>query len=498
MIERARGHAHPFSRLLRGYDMKLYELLNGVAVTSLPDIEINGLFSDSRKEMGEGSLFVCLKGKNFDAHDSIPELAKKGVAAFVVEHDCGIENQIIVPDAREALALLWANFCGNPQRRMKMIAVTGTNGKTTITTVIKKLLTSLGHKVGLIGTCANEIGDEVFPAERSTPEPAEFYPLLQKMADAGCEYVIMEATSQGLEQRRLSGITFELAAFTNLTQDHLDVHGTMENYYQAKKMLFSMCKTALINLDDEGGARLYSEITCPKYGFSIEKEADFYADAIKLMPHGSVYWYCRGQKAYKTEIKLPGGYNTSNTLCALAAIELLGYDPNCFVPMIKDVDGVRGRCEVVPTGRDFTVILDYAHTPDALENILSSVKECAEGRVVCLFGCGGDRDPIKRPIMARAAAKHADFLIVTSDNPRNEDPHAIITEIISGLTDVQTEYIEIDDRREAIFWAMKNAQPRDTIVLAGKGHEDYQILKGGVKIHFDEREVVAEALESLK
>ena len=477
--------------------MRLYALLKGIAETALPDIEITGLFSDSRKEMGEGSLFVCLSGRKFDAHSAIPELRKKGVSAFVVERDCGIENQIIVKDSREALARLWANFYGNPQRSLKMIAVTGTNGKTTITTVIKKLLTALGHKVGLIGTCANEIGDEVLHAERSTPEPDEMFLLLRKMVDSGCEYCVMEATSQGLEQRRLCGIEFELAAFTNLTQDHLDVHGNMENYYQAKKILFGQCKVALISLDDPSGERLMREISCPKFGFSIEKEADFYADAICLRPHGSIYWYCRGGKARKTEIRLPGGYNVSNTLCALSAIELLGYDPDVFVPMIKNIDGVRGRCEVVPTGRDFTVILDYAHTPDALENILSSVKECAEGRVVCLFGCGGDRDPIKRPIMARAAAKYADFLIITSDNPRSEDPHSIIVQILEGLKGTTTEYIEIDERREAIFWAIQNARPKDTIVLAGKGHEDYQILRDG-KIHFDEREVVAEALESLK
>ena len=478
--------------------MKLYELLNGVAKTSLENTEVSGLFSDSRKEMGEGSLFVCLKGMTFDSHSLIPELAKRGVTAFVVERDCGIENQIIVPDTREALSLLWANWYGNPQRELRMIAVTGTNGKTTITTVIKKLLTRLGHKVGLIGTCGNEIGDEFIHGERSTPEADELYYLLRRMVDAGCEYAVMEATSQGLGQRRMSGIRFELAAFTNLTQDHLDVHGTMENYYQAKKLLFSICDRALINIDDAGGRRLYDEVECPKYSFSVNSCGDFYADSVKLMPHGSEYWYCDGKKAVKAQIGLPGGYNISNTLCALAALELLGFDPSGFVPMISDVEGVRGRCEVVPTGRDFTVILDYAHTPDALENILGSVKECAEGRVVCLFGCGGNRDPLKRPLMARAAAEHSDFLIVTSDNPRNENPHDIITQIIAGLKDEKTEYIEIDDRREAIFWAIEHAQPKDTIVLAGKGHEDYQILSGGKKIHFDEREVVREALEQLK
>ncbi len=474
--------------------MKLSELLKGVADPP-EDIEITGLFSDSRKA-GPGSLFVCLEGKNFDAHSAIPELIGKGVAFFVTQRDCGIPNQVVVPDTREALAKIWANRYGNPQNSLKMIAVTGTNGKTTVTTVIKNLLTALGHKTGLIGTCCNEIGGEVLHAERSTPEPDEFFELLKKMVDAGCEYCVMEATSQGLEQRRLAGIRFDIAAFTNLTQDHLDFHGNMENYYQAKKILFSQCDRALINLDDEGGRRLYGEISCEKYGFTVKDESDFSADAICLRPHGSIFWYCRKRRAYKTEIRLPGGYNVSNALCAMAVVELTGENPEEFIPLIKDINGVRGRCEVVNTGRDFTVILDYAHTPDALENILSSVKECAEGRVVCLFGCGGDRDPIKRPIMAKAAAKYADFLIITSDNPRSEDPHSIITQIIGGLAGTNAEYIEIDNRREAIFWAIKNARPKDTLVLAGKGHEDYQILKDG-KIHFDEREVVKEALESL-
>ncbi len=482
--------------------MKAKDLFAGVAELPQPlkDIEIKEILSDSRREPGEGSVFVCLVGKRFDAHTAIPALSKKGVSIFVTERDCGIENQVIVKDTREALSLLWANFTGNPQRKMKMIAVTGTNGKTTITTVVKNILSGLGEKVGLIGTAGDEIGDEVFVSDRlapSTPEQEDLYPLLKKMADAGCTCCVMEATSQGLEQRRLTGIDFEVAAFTNLTQDHLDVHGSMENYYQAKKLLFSSCKTAIINLDDESGRRLYGEIACPKKGYSIENETDFYADAASLRPHGSIYWYCSGSRAYKTEINLPGGYNVSNSLCALAIVETLGHKPEDFIPLIKSFKGVRGRCEVVPTGRDFTVIIDYAHSPDALENILSSVKECADGRVVCLFGCGGDRDPLKRPLMAKSAAKYADFLIVTSDNPRTEDPHAIITQIIAGLAGTGAEYIEIDNRREAIFWAIKNSRPRDTLVLCGKGHEDYQII-GTVKHHFDEREVVAEALKELK
>ena len=277
--------------------MKLGELLRGVAKTPLEDIDITGIYSDSRKEMGAGSVFVCLVGKNFDAHSAIPELMKKGVSFFVTQRDCGIENQAVVEDTREALSRIWANWYGNPQKSLKMIGVTGTNGKTTVTTVIKKLLTAFGHKVGLIGTCCNEIGDEVLHAERSTPEPDEFYSLLRRMADAGCDWCVMEATSQGLDLKRLVGIEFELAAFTNLTQDHLDFHGTMENYYLAKRKLFEQCKSALINIDDESGKRLLSEIKCDKKSFSVKGEADYYADAVCLRPHGSIYWYCSGQRA---------------------------------------------------------------------------------------------------------------------------------------------------------------------------------------------------------
>ena len=381
----------------------------------------------------------------------------------------------------------------------KIYAVTGSDGKTTTTTVIKKLLTAFGHKCGLIGTCGNEIGDEPVHAERTTPEPDEFFELLSRMADAGCEYVIMEVSSQGLCQYRLGDAYFDVAGFTNLTQDHLDVHGTMENYYQAKKLLFERCRKALVNMDDAYGKRLFGEITCEKYSFSIDDySADYSASGTELESSGSDFWYSTPKKSFKAHIRLPGSYNVSNCLAALAALDLMGYEGNASVPAIANVAGVRGRCEVVPTGRDFTVILDYAHTPDALDNILSAVRVLTKGRLVCLFGCGGNRDPIKRPLMAKSAAHHADFLIVTSDNPRDEEPHAIITEIIAGLEGEACEYIEIVDRREAIFWAIENARPGDVIVLAGKGHEDYQILAGGQKIHFDEREVVAEALESLK
>lgn len=480
--------------------MKLYELLKGVDVIGkMPqDTEIDLIISDTRIKITGRTLFICLKGARFDSHDSVAQLREQGVSVFVTERDCGVDNQIIVRDTRLALSQIWANSYCNPEREMKFIGVTGTNGKTTTTTLIKETLMALGHKSGLIGTCGNEIGDMKLHAERTTPEPDEFFALLRQMADAGCEYAVMEVSSQGLEQRRLGDVRFETAVFTNLTQDHLDVHGSMENYYQTKKLLFDRCDKALINLDDEYGRRLYGEITCEKHGFSVsDPHAEFSADFIKLHAGGSSYWYSDPKKAYHVDIMLPGGYNVSNTVAVIAALELCGFGAEKTIPILSGLPGVRGRCEVVNTGRDFTVILDYAHTPDALVNILRSVREFAKGRVVCLFGCGGNRDAKKRPLMAEAAARNADFLIITSDNPRDEDPHEIIRQIIKGLDGLKCEYTEIDNRRDAIFWAVRNARPDDVIVLAGKGHEDYQILGNGVKIHFDEREIVKEALDGL-
>lgn len=480
-------------------DMKLYDLLSGICTVTpedIPNIEIDKISSDSRDSVSESTLFVALKGAKFDAHEAVPELSKKGVQVFVVEHDCGVEHQIVVRDSRLALSTLWANWYHNPERKLKLIGITGTNGKTTTTTVIKRLLDALGIKAGLIGTCGNEVCDRYIHTENTTPMPNEFFELLSEMVDAGCEYAVMEASSQGLEQERLGKCVFEVSAFLNLTQDHLDVHGTMENYYQAKKLLFLRSKNAVIDIDDPYGERLFNEIDCPKYTLSTRKEADFYADMIKLSAHKTTYWYSNALKSYKVEIPLPGSYNVSNAMTAIAVLELAGIGAERTVPLISKINGVRGRCEVVPTGRDFTVIIDYAHSPDAITNILKNVRESAgdHRRIVCLFGCGGDRDAKKRPLMAKAAENDADFLIITSDNPRSEDPHAIIMDIIAGLSPDFKEYIEIDNRRDAIFWAIKNAKKDDVIVLCGKGHEDYQILSTG-KIHFDEREVVAEALQ---
>lgn len=477
--------------------MKLYELMKNIAQVDIPDTEVSGVTCDTRSEIKPGTVFVCIKGKTFDGHDAAKDMVAKGCSVVVCEKDLGLENQIIVEDTRGAYPRMCANWFGNPQDKLSLIGVTGTNGKTTITTMIKKVLTSLGCKVGLIGTCQNEIGDSIYPTLRTTPEPYDLYELFDKMVKAGCQYAVMEVSSQGLEQKRVAACTYQVGIFTNLTQDHLDVHGTMENYYLAKKELFYISKTAIINCDDEYGRRYISEVTCPVKTYSVGGTADFVADDVLLSASGVKYVYSDGKRKRNVRFGMPGLFNVSNSLAVIACCETLGFDVDQVIKALAGQGGVRGRAEIVPTHRDFTVICDYAHTPDALANVLKAIKESSTGKVKCLFGCGGNRDATKRPLMAAAAADNSDFLIVTSDNPRNEDPEEIIKDILVGLEGKDTPYVKICDRREAIHWAIKNAEKDDIIVLAGKGHEDYQILAGGVKIHFDEREVVAEALDEL-
>ena len=478
--------------------MKLYELMKNIAKVDAPDREITGVTSDTRSEIKPGTLFVCIKGGTFDGHDAAQQMLDKGCCAVVCERDLGLgDRQIVVEDTRGIYPLICATWFDNPQNKLTLIGVTGTNGKTTITTMIKKVLTSMGSKVGLIGTCQNEIGERIYPTSRTTPEPYDLYELFSKMVEAGCDYAVMEVSSQGLEQKRVNACRYKVGIFTNLTQDHLDVHGTMENYYQAKKILFDISDTAIINCDDEYGRRYIKEVTCPVKTYSVGGEADFMADDVVLCASGVKYVFSDSESKHNVTFPMPGLFNVSNSLAVIACMQTLGFDIERTIKALATAGGVRGRAEIVPTKRDFTVICDYAHTPDALVNVLKAIRECSVGKVKCLFGCGGNRDATKRPLMAAAAADNADFLIVTSDNPRNEDPEDIIKDILAGLEDKTTPYIKICDRREAIHWAVRNAEKDDIIVLAGKGHEDYQILAGGVKIHFDEREVVAEALEEL-
>ncbi|MDO4155172.1 MAG: UDP-N-acetylmuramoyl-L-alanyl-D-glutamate--2,6-diaminopimelate ligase [Oscillospiraceae bacterium] len=477
--------------------MRLYALLEGNAETGLEDREINGITSDSRK-VQEGYLFVCIKGEHFDGHTVAAEMLEKGAAAVIAERDLGLgRQQILVPDTHVFYGQLCAAWFDHPEQQMKFIGVTGTNGKTTITNVIKHILTANGYLVGLIGTIQNEIGDQAFHTNNTTPMVYDLMALYRKMADAGCDYVVMEVSSFGLVQHRIGPTHFCATVFTNLTQDHLDYHKTMESYYQAKRMLFDITDYALINTDDAYGKRLAGEVSCAMETYGNSSSADYYADAIKLRANGTSFWLCYSGKSYPVTMQMTGMFNVYNVIAACAVCMELGLSNAQVLQAVQQCRGVRGRCEVIPTGKPFSVICDYAHTPDAIENILRSVKEYTEGRLICLFGCGGNRDKTKRPKMARAAATYADFLMITSDNPRDEDPEAIIQDILTGLEGTSVPYEIVVDRKEAILRGMQLAKPGDVLVLAGKGHEDYQILANKVHIHMDEREIVAECLTKL-
>ncbi len=480
--------------------MKLYELLEELQ-TALPDCEITGVTDDSRK-VSAGSVFVCIKGAKFDGHSVAAEMLAKGAVCVICECDLGLgERQIVVENTRKTYGDLCAAWYGHPERKMRFVGVTGTNGKTTTATLIQQMLKAAGHRVGLIGTTQYEIRDEILPSVNTTPLTDAYFSLLQKMVDAHCDIVVMEVSSFGLEQYRIGPTQFEVAIFTNLTQDHLDIHGTMENYYQAKKMLFSRCKYAIVNGNDEYGKRLFSEITCDKCSYGLlDADAMMLSVAAKdpvLCSDGTAFTLYIGNEAIPVQLRMIGLFNVSNVTAAVASCQKLGVQMDTMLRLLADYAGVRGRCEVIPTGRDFTVICDYAHTPDAIEKILSSLKACTKGRIIALFGCGGNRDAAKRPKMAKAAAKYADLLIITSDNPRDENPLQIMAEILGGLEDSKVPYIAEPDRAEAIFLAMQQAEAGDVIVLCGKGHEDYQIIEGGVKLHMDERELVAEGLKRL-
>ena len=459
--------------------------------------------TDNTEEVQKGYIFVCVRGTRFDGHNFADDMLDKGALCVVTEEDLGLENQIIVSNSRVFYGHLCAIWFNHPERRMKLIGVTGTNGKTTLATMIKDMLASKGHRVGFIGTTGALIDGKPVETDGSTPTTPrvfELYKLFYEMAKTGCDCVVMEVSSFALEQNRIGPAMFRIGIFTNLTQDHLDYHGNMESYYEAKKKLFTdHCETAIINIDDKYGLRLYDEmkergLECISCSISGQK-ADITGSKIHFDGRMTKFWITAGGKAHPLQLHMIGTYNVLNAVQAIAAAIKLNLNINAISSALNEFKGVKGRCEFIPTGKDFLVICDYAHSPDALENMLPNIKENCKGRLICLFGCGGDRDKTKRPLMARAAEKYADLLVITSDNPRSEDPEAIIDDIIEGLNFTKP-YIRITDRRAAIHRAITIAEKDDIIVLAGKGHEDYQILKDNVHIHFDEREIVREVMNS--
>ncbi len=477
--------------------MKLSQILNGVKVlNTYDDVEVCDVTQDSRL-VKKGFLFVCVKGAAFDGHSVAAEMLEKGAAAVVVERDLGLHNQILVENSRACFSPICANFFGNPAKKLKLIGLTGTNGKTTTTFLIKQILENVGKKVGLIGTVQNMIGDEIYPAKYTTPDPYELQKLFAMMVEAQCEYCVMEVSSQALAQGRVNGLRFAVGAFTNLTQDHLDYHKTWENYFNAKRILFENSDIAVTNADDENGLKIVEGLDFDKlitYAVNTNN-ASYIAKNVSFKASGVEYELV-GDTIGRCYCPIPGRFSVYNSLCAAAIALALGVAFEQVLLAIRKSNGVKGRIEVVPCDRDFTIIIDYAHSPDGLENIITSLKEIAKGRVVTVFGCGGDRDKTKRPKMGRIAAELSDFCVVTSDNPRSENPGEIIKDILEGMVGIDTPYEVVEQRRDAIAYAIKNAQKDDIILLAGKGHETYQILPTGT-IHFDEREVVAEILGTM-
>lgn len=474
--------------------MKLSQLMKDIAdIDKKEDREIAGITCDSRR-VAEGWAFVCIKGTAVDGHRFAEKAEADGAPVIIAEDDTGCKNQLMVPSTRKAWAKMCANWFGNPSDRLHLIGVTGTNGKTSTTYMLKSVLEECGYKVGLVGTIQNMIGDRVLPSGHTTPDPYDLQSMFALMVAEGCTYAVMEVSSHALDQDRVGGCTFDAAVFTNLTQDHLDYHKTMENYLEAKKKLFRMCRKAVVNKDDPWAGKLIEGLTCPIITYSTYQDtADYTAKNIRPRPDGVDFELVGTGAIGRVRLPIPGMFSVYNAMAAATCALALDLPFEQLIDALSHVKGVKGRAEIVPTGRDFTVVIDYAHTPDGIEKICKTMKQCSKGRLVTLFGCGGDRDKTKRPRMGAAAASLSDFLVVTSDNPRTEDPGAIIQDILKGIPENGTPYTVIENRVQAIHWAIANARPGDTILLAGKGHETYQILKEG-RIHMDEREIVADAL----
>ena len=478
--------------------MKLKEIVKNLEIldsTADMEMEIGGISYDSRKT-GPGDLFVAIRGFASDGHRYIPKAVEKGAAAVLCEVAPEDGTPYVrVADCRLGLALASREFFGDPASEMTMIGITGTSGKTTSSYLLKHLLESkLDAKVGLIGTNGNMIGDEFLHTEHTTPESYELHKLFRSMADAGCTHVVMEVSSHSLTLERVAGINYDVALYTNLSQDHLDFHKTMEEYAAAKKRIFSQCKKGCVNLDDKWAGFMMEGAKCPVSTFSIERnDADLIAKDIRLSANGVRFAAVDGQGLALTRLGIPGLFSVHNALGVMSVGLALGISLADCADAMSSAKGVKGRLEIVPTDRDFSIIIDYSHKPDALENVLKTLKPVTKGRLMALFGCGGDRDKAKRPIMGAIAADNADLVIVTSDNPRTEDPNEIIREIVEGTKGKRTPVKVLCDRVEAIHWAIDNAGPGDVILLAGKGHEDYQVV-GHEKHHMDEREIVAEYL----
>lgn len=471
-----------------------YEVLQGTDET-----EITTLANDSRR-VEKDSVFVCISGAVVDGHDFVADVAQKGAAAVIVEKEVEAPEGVTVvkvEDTRYALALMSAAYFGYPAEQLHVIGITGTKGKTTTTYMIKSILEGVGHKVGLIGTIEAIIGEEVIPACNTTPESFTIHQYFRKMVDAGCDSVVMEVSSQGLMLHRTAGIPFELGIFTNLGEDHIgpNEHKDFEDYKRCKGLLFKQCKIGIANVDDPYFEDVFRGATCQIETFGFSEKADLRAVNTHLVSRPGylgVAYQVRGLREFDVEIDIPGKFSVYNSLTAIAVCRHFDV-PNEKIAAALKVAKVKGRIEMIKVSDHFTLMIDYAHNAMSLESLLTTLKEYHPKRLVCLFGCGGNRSKTRRYEMGEVSGRLADLTIITSDNPRFEEPQDIIDDIKVGIEKTDGKYVEICDRREAIRYAIEHGQEGDVIVLAGKGHEDYQEIKG-VKYDMDERDIIADIL----
>lgn len=478
--------------------MRLTELISGTTITLRgADTDITDIGYNSRNVV-KGSIFCCIVGLNFDGHSFAEQAVENGAAALLVERPLPIDvPQLVTDDARKGMALISAAFFGHPELKMRLVGVTGTNGKTTTTYMVKSIAEQAGLKVGIIGTIRNMIGNESLYTERTTPESVDLYRLLKLMADRSVDLVVMEVSSHALDQNRVYGLPFDVGLFTNLTQDHLDYHKTFENYLRAKKKLFFASKQAIINADDPYSGRISEGLPCPVTTFGVRDKADIAGSNIDITTRGVVFDLHTPSGDIRIDLPIPGLFSVFNAMGSVGAALALGISLQQIKSGLEVMTSVSGRLEAVPTERDFSVFIDYAHTPDALENVLKTVHEFAKARILCVFGCGGDRDRAKRPIMGEIGGRYSDYAIITSDNPRSEDPMSIISSIEEGIRRTGTRYSVIENRREAIRYALASAKEDDIVLIAGKGHENYQEINGK-RYRFDDKETVKELLAEME
>lgn len=482
--------------------MKLYKLLRDTEYTLINgdlNVEITSICYDSRK-VDKNSAFVCIKGSKVNGHNFINKAIKNGAAAIIIEEEFQLKSEDIalikVGNTKSALASIANIFYGEPSKEINLVGVTGTNGKTTVVHYIKDILEAYGQCTGVIGTLGYELRDEQVNVEKinpTTPEALELQAIFKEFINKGAENIVMEVTSSGLAKHRVDFCDFNIGLFTNLSQDHLEEHGTMENYKNEKVKLFHKCNFGVINIDDKIGKEIIEKSTCEILTYGIKEAADIRATEIEYKSDSVIFTVNLNNRSKRVKINIPGKFTVYNVLGAIGACYKMGLDINKILNLLSYIKPVSGRLEMIKNSSNKNVIVDYAHTPDALEKLLMMARDITDGRLITVFGCGGDRDSSKRKVMGMAAGILSDYCIITSDNPRNEDQLKIIEDIEDGMWRIDSKYEKIADRRKAIEKGLKLIKDDDLLIIAGKGHEDYQII-GNTKIHFDDREIVKEKL----